>query len=710
MNSNEQADATIGGAGWRTERADAFGWLIDGEDYFRAVRDALDRAEREVLIVGWDIDSRLELIRDPDDPRHPSPLCETLNGLLDDKPELHINVLSWDFAAVYVLERELFPAMAFGWGSGERLHFKLDGQHATGASHHQKLVVVDGALAFVGGFDLTKCRWDTRAHAADESRRTDTTGASYRPFHDVQAVLTGAAAGAMRELAAGRWKNATGKSLPDLQPCDGSRLWPADTPIRAERIDVTFARTWAAPDASEVIREVESTYLRMIASARQWIYIENQYFTSGRIAEALAGRLRDADGPEIMLVLPLETSGWLEQATMELRRNRAIATLRDADTHGRLRVLGPARDDANGQTINVHSKLMVVDGRWLRIGSANLSSRSMGLDSECDVMVESAQAAIALAADLLAEHMDGDVQAIARQLRDDGLLATVDAGGGRARRLEPLEVEHGEYDHLLEPIASIADMEQPITRALTDDDDPSQPDGRRDEPAPASDAAFGTPASGWWFLAAIAAIGGAWAFIAWQSGGVDFQSLLAQMRALADHPAAPLAMVVVIILGSLVVAPITGLIALCALLFGPWVASATALTGTLIATLIIHALGARFGPALMQRVPDGVTERIRRLGDASDALAVAALRLIPIAPFSIINLACGAAGVGRGTLLLGTLIGMGPGTVLICLSVDRARAALAGEPVFDSRIVGAIVAAAVAFLALRIWSARNTDE
>ncbi|MEE4161039.1 MAG: hypothetical protein V2I25_00935, partial [Woeseiaceae bacterium] len=135
---------------WQQTVADAFGWTIDGDDYFRAVRDAIGKAEREIIIVGWDIDSRLELIRDETDPRHPSPLCETLQRLVDANDALRVYVLSWDFALVYVLERELLPARAFGWENSERLYFELDGKHVSGASHHQKLVIVDGALAFLG--------------------------------------------------------------------------------------------------------------------------------------------------------------------------------------------------------------------------------------------------------------------------------------------------------------------------------------------------------------------------------------------------------------------------------------------------------------------------------------------------------------------------------------------------------------------------------
>ena len=104
---------------WRTPQARRFGWLVDGEAYFAALRDAFGRAEREILIVGWDIDSRTQLIRNPEHPDYPSPLAETLETLVSDKPALRVHILSWDFSVIYMLEREVLPARSFGW-QGDR--------------------------------------------------------------------------------------------------------------------------------------------------------------------------------------------------------------------------------------------------------------------------------------------------------------------------------------------------------------------------------------------------------------------------------------------------------------------------------------------------------------------------------------------------------------------------------------------------------------
>jgi uncharacterized membrane protein YdjX (TVP38/TMEM64 family) len=90
--------------------------------------------------------------------------------------------------------------------------------------------------------------------------------------------------------------------------------------------------------------------------------------------------------------------------------------------------------------------------------------------------------------------------------------------------------------------------------------------------------------------------------------------------------------------------------------------------------------------------------------------SLAGLRLIPVAPFSIVNLVAGASGVGLRDFLAGTLIGMGPGIVIICLSVDRARAALQGESVFEPWIVATIAAAGAAVIGLRAWQRKSRSS
>ena len=401
--------------------------------------------------------------------------------------------------------------------------------------------------------------------------------------------------------------------------------------------------------------------------------------------------------------MPGETSGWLEQATMDVLRNQAFDQLKQADRHGKLRILSPVLDELGDSSINVHAKIMVVDGRIARIGSANLSQRSMGLDTECDIVVADEGSAGLLAADLLAEHMGADAGEVAECLSREGLLAALERFNGGSRRLEALQTQTDELEQaVLRPMAQIADLEKPLLRSGENADNRA---------AESAETTMHTPASGWIFAGLVAAILGLWIYLGLQAGD-EFEpgALLRRLRGAAAHPLGPWLAVPAFVAGSLVVMPVTAMIALCGLLFEPWVAVLTATTGVLASTAVNHWIGARFGSTMSTRIPGGVTRRINRIAAASDMWSLAALRLIPIAPFTVVNLVAGASGVSLRDFLAGSVVGMGPGIVLICLSVDRARAALSGEPVFDPWIIVAIAAAGVALILLRAWRNKSQDS
>ena len=83
-----------------------------------------------------------------------------MHDLVRRNRRLRIYVLLWDFAMIYVADREIIPLYAHPWRTHRRIHFRLDGSHPIGASHHQKIVVIDDHVAFVGGLDIAEHRWD----------------------------------------------------------------------------------------------------------------------------------------------------------------------------------------------------------------------------------------------------------------------------------------------------------------------------------------------------------------------------------------------------------------------------------------------------------------------------------------------------------------------------------------------------------------------
>jgi phosphatidylserine/phosphatidylglycerophosphate/cardiolipin synthase-like enzyme len=186
------------------------------------------------------------------------------------------------------------------------------------------------------------------------------------------------------------------------------RSWLAISPDLTD-VAVAISRTEPQFNNRPAVREVERLYIDSIRAAQRIIYLENQYLSSKSIGDALAARLEEENGPEIVMVLPQETSEWLEQVTMAVLRARLLQRLRAVDRFGRLHVYYPFVPADNVQ-IRVHAKLAVVDDRFVRIGSSNLNNRSMGLDTECDLAVEAAtpaaeQAIANFRHRLVAEHL-----------------------------------------------------------------------------------------------------------------------------------------------------------------------------------------------------------------------------------------------------------------------------------------------------------------
>ena len=340
------------------------------------------------------------------DPAVPASFGRLLSRVVRRRPGLHIHILRWDIGFLKLPFRGSTPFFLLNLLTSRRLHFRLDGNHPPDGCHHHKLLVIDDAIAFCGGIDISVDRWDTRAHHDHDPRRVNPRGEPYAPWHDVTAALDGDAARALGELGRERWRAATGKRLPAPPPIPDH--WPKGLAPQFRDVSVAIARTepaWAGQDA---VREVEALALAAIAAARRTIYIENQYFAARRISAALQARLAEADGPEVVIVAPRRAEGWLQEQVMGSARAVLLRELRDADRHSRLRFYTPVTEE--GQDIYVHAKVLVVDDRLLRIGSSNLNNRSMGLDTECDLAIEA--------------RADGD-EAVRREIARlrDGLLA-----------------------------------------------------------------------------------------------------------------------------------------------------------------------------------------------------------------------------------------------------------------------------------------------
>ncbi|MEW6443095.1 MAG: VTT domain-containing protein [bacterium] len=645
---------------WRKESAGRLAFLVDVQDYFGLLLQALRAARRTVYIAGWDVDRRVSLIRRAGGPggADAHTLDEVLDRIIAEAPELRAYVLVWDFAMIYALDRESSLLFGTRWsGRHPRLHFHLDDRHPVGASHHQKIVVVDDAVAFAGGVDITKSRWDTPEHLPRDPRRVDPSGAPYAPFHDVQVLVDGMAAKCLGDLFRERWRRATGSRLPAPGPA-AADPWPAEARAALTDVEVAIARTEPGYEGRREVREVEACYLDMIAAARERIYIENQFFTSRVVQSALAARLASEEGPEIVLVLPRDYTGWLEQNVLGSLQARALAELRRADAHGRLRVYFPRSGDHD---IFVHSKLMVVDEGLVRVGSSNLTNRSMGLDTECDLAVEAdgearVEGAIGSFRDrLLAEHLDVSSATLADALKAErgSMIRTVEGLRGRERTLEPLSVEEQpEWLASISPTIELLDPERPseLGQAVEEiaREDGAQPRRR-----------------GWVWLALVLVAASGLAAL-WQFGPVaDAEGAVRMVSRFKESPLAPLYVTGAYVIGSLVLFPITLLIIGTAAVFEPAPACAYALAGSLAGALTGYSVGITAGRKLVKRLAGKRVSGLRRRIAERGLTAVAVSHLVPVAPFTIVNLLAGASRIRMRDFLLGTLLGMVPGIVYL---------------------------------------------
>lgn len=371
---------------WRVETADQFACIVDAADYFKHVKAAMLRARHRIMVIGWDLDSRMTFERGKKTLPGPNQLGAFLYWLLWKRPTLDIYLLKSNLRLLSVFDSiwgNFAPVALVNQISSRRLHFAIDGAHPVGAVHHQKIVVVDDAVAFCGGIDLTLERWDTPDHEhASRDRRA--AGRGYGPRHEIAAAVDGAAARGLGAEALRRWQTATEQELAPVEPKHSA--WPSRLVPLLRDVEVGIARTLPESQAAREVREVEALNLAAIDAARHTIYIENQYLAARRIVEALAARLREADGPEIVITIARRGNNPLERETMDSARHDLIRLLWEADEHRRLGVYWP--ETSGGTPIYVHAKMMIVDDRLLRIGSSNINNRSLGFDSECDIAIE----------------------------------------------------------------------------------------------------------------------------------------------------------------------------------------------------------------------------------------------------------------------------------------------------------------------------------
>jgi phosphatidylserine/phosphatidylglycerophosphate/cardiolipin synthase-like enzyme len=370
--------------------------LIDGENFFAALQEALAQARAYIYIVGWSLTPRIPLTR-----HHPGALIETqLLDLLSDAAErVPVRILLWNGAPALLqpttrMVKEARQALLREMRGDVRC--ELDASARISHCHHQKAIVVDGQIAFVGGMDLTTFqgdRWDQMGHPLRSGPN----------WHDMQVRIEGEAVADVERNFRQRWAATTGdEQLPHRDPvCEPA--WQTAMQIVRTIPEKTYS---FAPQGEFGIFHA---YIHAIQQAHRFIYLENQYLWADEIMEALIAVMNreQRDPIRIVIVLPARaySGAW--------DNDKHVEKLREVDNgRGILSVYCPYTSGPSSgvhafmyRPIYVHAKVAIIDDQWLTIGSANLNDRGFFTDSEINAVIADADTARNLRIDLWAEHL-----------------------------------------------------------------------------------------------------------------------------------------------------------------------------------------------------------------------------------------------------------------------------------------------------------------
>jgi phosphatidylserine/phosphatidylglycerophosphate/cardiolipin synthase-like enzyme len=374
-------------------------FLVDGANAVPAITAAIESAEEHVHIAGWHFSPDFQL----------EERGRTLRQLLAETAErVDLRVLAWGGSPLPLFHpdrddvREAMQRLA----GGTRIRTALDCRERPMHCHHEKLVVVDGRVAFVGGLDLTD-------FAGDRFDRSDHPPRGSVGWHDVCARVVGPAAADVAAHFALRWRAVTGEALPQPQ------RRPAEAGATAVQVVRTVPERLYAELALGEFTILEA-YLAALRGAQQYVYLESQFLWSPEIVAVLAEKLRrpPRDDFRLVVVLPARPNNGAD------------------DTRGQLGVLAAADRDAGRflactlyqagtrpvQSVYVHAKIGLVDDRWLTIGSANLNEHSLFNDTEVNVVLADESAARSLRMRLWSEHLECEPDALERE----GIAEAVD--------------------------------------------------------------------------------------------------------------------------------------------------------------------------------------------------------------------------------------------------------------------------------------------
>lgn len=395
--------------------------IWEASSYYEHIANQLEASRNYAVFVGWQVDSRLRF----QNPK-PETLREKILRICREKPEFQFYFLIWDHAFFYCSERELLQGLRW-LKLHPRVHFVLDNRHPYGSSHHEKIVILDGKISFCGGIDFCDARWDTPQHYYFDSRRS-LNGKKERhgPYHDLAVKVQGSICGEIQNHVRRRWEALSAIPFPpnSHQPQLGHSVY----------LSRTLANIDALPGKPLIIREIEHLFRSLLWKAQNRILIEEQYYWSQRLNELLISKMKLMTGKKFSIRLILCDLAKIKSLTrvMSGHQLKLLTQLKSVadQTKTNLVISTPTvlthsipHQKLKPKSVYIHSKLLIIDDRFISIGSANFANRALRLDSELQLTLEAKAPEEKHDIDLIYEqilgHWEKSSQVILRHIKPD---------------------------------------------------------------------------------------------------------------------------------------------------------------------------------------------------------------------------------------------------------------------------------------------------
>lgn len=647
---------------WRESHLEHGALLVGCANFYRTLHAAILNARKSIFIIGWDIDSRIRLLRGDEEKNSEAPSVsgDLLKWKARQNPEIKIFLLRWDSSITFWGNREFNAQKVWEEDAPENIHVWLDSTIPVGGSHHQKIVVIDDEIAFTGGMDIATGRWDERRHSPHEPERYDVTG-SYGPYHDIQILTHGKVVKDLAEIVRWRWKQAAGYDAP---PFEGEKYlgkdlpeaWPKSIKPWFRNFNCAIARTIPWMGKVEPVKEVLEMYLDLIRRAESFLYIENQFFTSEIIADAINKRLKECPALRVLMIGPYNPQGLFESEGLWAPRIDFKKRVCEGVGASRVRMVYAMTKDEEGRRYykRIHSKLFCVDDKFLTIGSSNLNHRSMSLDTECDLVLEATtedhrRQIRHVRNNLLAEHTSRSEAQIARMFNNGSDLDDI-LGMPHPLTYTLQEMNDSNFtDQKFQSwFSSMADPEEPLFSTFNDKDRPMR--------NPKKDVLIGS-------LIALLVIAAGASFLATHAEWVSPERISTFLEdARGTVWAFPLVCLIYVV-GGLIMFPVTVLSLATTAVFGALWGPIYAMIGALLSGAVLYWLGNLFGmKSLRKYLGERIRNVVRRIEDTGVS-GVVVIRLTPIAPYSLVNLAAGIVSLRFFDFMAGTFLGLLPGLV-----------------------------------------------